>query len=286
MGKDVPIVVFDESEGAINTPDNRHMDLIELKLNIFGKLLHIYIGAEDKLAKLSDIVPLARFLSTKIISTIKQHVNNNGDTIACHSNCSHCCRYLVPLTIPEAMCLTEEVRARPQWERRFVEESYLLTARCILGLTPKCSLKKFAHIHLETGSRLKDLSDWYGQINLPCPFLLNNLCTIYKQRPIACREHLVISSPSDCKGHSTNHPQLVQMPISILNALACLTSELEQATNKAIILPFALIWCLDNPEYFKHTWPASYLVRRFINILTTQNRYDEVKEYNEIRSSR
>jgi hypothetical protein len=64
------------------------------------------------------------------------------------------------------------------------------------------------------------------------------------------------------------------MPISILEALAQLTSELEQTTIEAIILPFAIIWCRENPEYFKHTWPASQLVRRFINILTTKNSHN------------
>jgi hypothetical protein len=68
-----------------------------------------------------------------------------------------------------------------------------------------------------------------------------------------------------------NQAQPVQMPISILEALAQLTNELEQTTTEAIILPFAIIWYRENPEYFKHTWPASQLVRRFINILTTQN---------------
>ena len=270
----MPIVVFGESECTPDIPDNHHIDLMELKLNIFGKLLHICIGAENKPAKLSDMIPLARLLSAKIISTIKEHIANSGDTIACHANCSHCCRYLVPLTIPEAMRLTEEVTAMAEWERRFVDESTLLTARCLLKLTPKHSLEKITNVENETGFNLKDLSDWYSRMNLPCPFLLNNLCTFYELRPIACREHLAIGPASNCKVNSTNQPQLVQTPISILEALAQLTSELEGTTTEAIILPFALVWCRENPEYFKHTWPASQLLRRFINILTVQDRHN------------
>ena len=97
------------------------------------------------------------------------------------------------------------------------------------------------------------------------------LCTIYEQRPLACREHLVIGSASNCNVNSTEQPELVQMPLSILDALAHLTGELEQTTIDVIILPFAFAWGHDNREYFQHTWPASELVRRFINILTTRN---------------
>ena len=271
--KDAPIVVFGESEGTVDIPDNHQMDIIELKLDIFGKLLHIRIGAGNEPAKLSDLVPLAWLVSTKIILATKQHIINNGDTIACRANCSQCCRYLVPLTIPEAVRLTEEVTTMPQWKRRFVNERSLLTARGILELTPKYTLEKFTNTRPESGCNLEDVSDWYSSINLPCPFLLNDLCMIYEQRPIACREHLVIGSASNCKSNSTNQTQLVQMPISILNALAHLTSELEETTIEAIILPFVFAWCQENPKYFKHTWPASQLVRCFINILTTENRH-------------
>lgn len=273
MDKDAPIVVFSTFEGTAIS-DNGHMDLIEVKLDIFGKSLHICIGAENKLAKLSDLVPLARLLSTKIISITRQYITNNGDIIACRPCCSQCCRYLVPLTIPEAMRLTEEVTAMAQSERTFVDESCLLTARCILELTPKDFIEKFTKTESQTYSKLTDISDWYRQMNLPCPFLLNGLCTIYEQRPIACREHLVIGSASNCKVNSINQAQPVQMPISILEALAQLTNELEQTTIEVIILPFAVIWSRENPEYFKHTWPASQLVRRFINIITTRNRHN------------
>jgi len=273
MEKDAPIVVFSVLERTA-IPDNDHMNLMELKLDIFGKFLHICIGAKDKPAKLSDLVPLARLLSTKIISLTREHIINKGDIIACRPCCSQCCRYLVPLAVPEAMRLTEEVSAMAKSERKFVHESSLLAAKYIVEATPKHFIEKFTNTKPKMTLKLKDISDWYRQMNLPCLFLLNGLCTIYEQRPIACREHLVIGSASVCEADGANQAQLVQMPISILEALAQLTSELEQTTIEAVILPFAVIWCRENPEYFKHTWPASQLVGRFINILTTRNRYN------------
>ena len=94
---------------------------------------------------------------------------------------------------------------------------------------------------------------------------------IYEQRPIACREHLVIGPASGCVPGSTDQTQVVQMPFSLLEALAQLTSEIEHRSIETIILPFALPWCYSNPEYARHTWPARQLVRHFINILTGED---------------
>lgn len=269
MDKNAPMSIFSVFEsGDAATFDNARTDLLEVKLDIFGKRLHICIDAKNTPAKLSDLVPLARLLSTKITSITRRHITNNRDVIPCRPSCSQCCRYLVPLTIPEAMYLTEEVTAMAQSERTFVEESFLMAARCILELTPKHFVEKLTKTEPLTHSKLKDISDWYRQINLPCPFLLNGLCTIYEQRPVACREYLVTGSASNCKADGTNYAQRVKMPVSIFEALTQLTSELERTNTEVIILPFAIAWCRENPEYFKHTWPASELVRRFINVLT------------------
>ncbi len=32
-----------------------------------------------------------------------------------------------------------------------------------------------------------------------CPLLVNNLCSIYNSRPLACRIHVVESNPSECE---------------------------------------------------------------------------------------
>jgi Fe-S-cluster containining protein len=271
MERQAPIVVLNESEASPDISGN-HMDITELKLDILDTPLDIYIGAKDKMAKLSDLVPLARQLSEEILSITDKKTTESGEAIACRKKCSHCCRYLVPLTIPEAMRLTEEVESRPLWERRFVVESCLLMARCILELTPKSSLEKFINIPLNAGTRFKDLSDWYSRIDLPCPFLVNHLCTIYEQRPIACREHMVTGSNSNCEVRSVQPPHRVQMPVSILESLARLTNELEKPADEVIILPFVLIWRFDRLDCFKHAWPASELVSRFVDILTNVNK--------------
>lgn len=72
----------------------------------------------------------------------------------CRKGCAHCCYVAVPLTQTEANIIGEAIGRRA----RRVPAS-------LLALT-------------------KDI----GYHN-PCPFLLNNVCSIYEHRPHACRTH-------------------------------------------------------------------------------------------------
>ena len=278
MCKDACIAVFDDCESS---PDVsvRDSKLVELELNIFGNSLRLYITAENKPVRLSALVPLARLLSTKIATIIKECVISNGDTITCQANCSECCKYLVSLSIPEAMRLSEEVMQLPEWEQSLVYESTTVIARHILELTPKGFLQELAKTQNGIAPKLNGISKWYHSMNLPCPFLLSNMCAIYNQRPMVCREHLVVNSVLDicCKPDNAKQPQVLRAPISIAEALAELTGELEQKPVETIMLPFVLAWCDSNYEYFERTWPASELVERFVEILSRKNR--ELRSY-------
>ena len=47
---------------------------------------------------------------------------------------------------------------------------------------------------LADGIRSDRLGRRYAGLGLACPFLSDDLCATYEQRPIACREHMVIGS--------------------------------------------------------------------------------------------
>ncbi len=246
------------------------VEVVKLEFNVFGEMLCFRIAVGQQLAGLTDLVPLARMLSTKLVSVVKRNIAGHGDSMPCRPGCSRCCRYLVPVSIPEVLCLAQEITRAAPWKRLLMSESCLLTARCVLELTPKTLLSdKFINEETPRMPGLKDVSDWYADMNLPCPFLLGNLCMIYDKRPLACREYLVTGSAQGCRPDSVNEARVVRAPVSILEALVQLTSELTGNGIETIVLPFLCVWCQDNREYAEYKWPAAYLVRRFVSILTT-----------------
>jgi hypothetical protein len=70
-----------------------------------------------------------------------------------------------------------------------------------------------------------------------------------------------------CDAKGTDESHIVQMPVSVLECLGELTAELEQSNIEAVMLPLALPWALENLERSRRTWPAVFMVERFIGIL-------------------
>jgi len=111
-----------------------------------------------------------------------------GLRIHCAAGCSGCCTLNVNATLPEAAVVAASL-AEPQWAR---VDSYLSRLRAALAEAP--SFKEFLRRHRSLAG--------------PCPFLGDDgHCTIYPQRPLACRALLSSRDRDWCAiDFSTLHP--------------------------------------------------------------------------------
>lgn len=231
-----------------------------------GETIHFELNVADTQARLSDIAPLAREISSKLAMATLDRRGVRGECVSCREGCSACCSYLVPLSVPEAFHVAEELRIMPASESRTLMQSSLDTARIILDRMPN-DFDRDDSATVNDGIRSERLSDWYAGLALACPFLSAGVCVLYEQRPIACREHMVTSSPVSCDVASRKEPDVVEMPVSVLECLGQLTAELEQSDVEAVMLPLALPWAQENIERSRRTWPAVTVVERFVEIL-------------------
>ena len=265
MAENLPTAVLDASEGMSDL--GSATSIIGLELNILGKTLNFRIGIAKRQARLADIVPVARTVCSKITDAAVESISRQGGSISCRKGCSACCsHYLVPLSIPEALRMREEVLAMPANRRVVVFQSCLDAAKRILDDTPE-SFDLYSSTTAYTATQVSQLGRWYAALKLPCPFLSHGLCTIYEQRPTACREHIVTSSALLCETEHTDESQPVRMPVSVLEALGQLASDLEGTPIEAIMLPLALPWARENLERNQQTWPAVMMVERFVEII-------------------
>ena len=255
-----------EPRGA-GTTYNCGTEVIGLELDILGKEVNFRISLGKGQAKLADIVPLARTLCTKIIDVVLKSIRSDGGHIPCRQGCSPCCSSLIPLSVPEAFRLEEEISAAPEYQSESMRNACFLAARRILSQKPpEPFLGQPTKASHASWSELNLVSSWYASLKLPCPFLCKGLCTIYEQRPLACREHFVEGSARACRGqHRT--AEVIEMPVQVVTALAQLAGELEGTSPDAVILPLALLWCRENPDRAERTWPAPMMVKRFVEII-------------------
>ncbi len=111
----------------------------------------------------------------------------------------------------------------------------------------------------ETGlwSRLNDLAETdrqlsdddleqtnrdYYALRMPCPFLENEMCSIYEDRPAACRELLVLSPAELCQDMVRNPVRPLPVPVRISTVLGMLWAELVGGPARLVPLPVALAW--------------------------------------------
>ena len=113
---------------------------------------------------------------------------------------------------------------------------------------------------------LSGLSSWYVGLGVRCPFLSENICTIYENRPSACRDHFVYGGGIACADTEVAI-EPVKMPVPMVEVLGQLAGEFEDSEVEAVILPLTPVWCEQNVDRGQRTWPAKTMAERFVEIV-------------------
>lgn len=256
-----PIFTLIDKSERPETFTTEGIDIIESTIDLSGKTLHFSIRVQEGPAKLTDIVPLARAIWDKIGAALLDNLAASNQSVQCGKGCSACCSYLVALSLPEACYLQQTFASIPAECRIPIIHDCIDSAQKILD---PAVLEKY---NMNNSNDMTEISKWYTELDLRCPFLSGRSCSIYAQRPLACREHLVTTPPELCKTSEPQIPEIVPIPVSMLEVLGQLTAELEQTDVEAVILPLA-VTCMDH--YMPHsycTWPAVDMVKHFVRIL-------------------
>jgi Fe-S-cluster containining protein len=212
---------------------------------------------------LADVVPWARAVCAKVTGVAVDETRRGGGHVPCQKGCSACCCYLVPLSVPEAFRLRQEVYAMPASRRRRVQKACLSVAtRIPESPIPELPLEQSTC----TQDQLNTVSDWYADLHLICPFLERDECTIYEKRPLSCREHFVEGCAEACRTN-TDDAQKVDIPVRMSEVLGRLAAEIEGADMDALILPLALIWADENQHRDRRMWPTELLAERFAGLV-------------------
>lgn len=98
----------------------------------------------------------------------------------CKKGCSHCCSE--PLYVDEReadyMIQSLDPKLRDRVEKN--TGRWIQVASPLLGVVQPNALV-------------------YRSLANPCPFLIDNLCSVYESRPFGCREFCALGNPGDCK---------------------------------------------------------------------------------------
>jgi hypothetical protein len=168
---------------------------------------------------------------------------------------------LVPISPPEAFALKAMVDALPD-ERRKVLLDKLSRTRARLqetGILARLTALVESKRPL-TDDDMEPINRDYYALRMACPFLEEEACSIYEDRPAACRE-LLVTTPADLCDDMVNNPvRPLPAPMRVGTALALLWSELKGTAPRLIPLPIALDWAEQHVTDGQGTWRGTELL--------------------------
>ncbi|HEY3111241.1 MAG TPA: YkgJ family cysteine cluster protein, partial [Chloroflexota bacterium] len=177
--------------------------------------------------------------------------------------CGACCRQLVPISSVEARVLTELIDRLPEARRAVVEERFGDAAE---RLAAAGLLEKLEHPERFPDRDLHELGLDYFRQGIACPFLENESCSIYEERPIACREYLVTSPAAHCARPTAETVRIVPLAGKASTALSRLEEEPGARFVPWVPLVLAPTWVAQHPE-LPALRPGPELLRDFFTRL-------------------
>lgn len=221
--------------------------------------------AGEPTVALTDTVPEAFRLADRLVRQAQERAARSGFQVQCRKGCGVCCRYLVRMSIPEALFLAARIQEMPDPRRgrifaRFGRIRELLQREWLYqdlrgGLTS-------GQVDITYPHRFYLFSRRYLELELSCPFLEDHACSIYPYRPTTCRQYLVTSPPSRCVNPFIENANRVPLDLDVPDLIAEVTSELLQEPPKLVVLSLAPEWAAENEELARRRWPRKELIRR------------------------
>lgn len=166
---------------------NDKMKLME-KSGDFKRLEKIHAEAGAFIAKGTIAVQMRVELPSRFADLQRVHVLVKdaakivGKYSACVEGCSACCHQAITITEPEAALIGKTIGRAP-------------------ALVPPVTRDQFMSGEIRD-RRLEEVKQYTGK---PCPFLVNDRCSVYAVRPVICRLHHSMHSDNSLCQHDEVH---------------------------------------------------------------------------------
>lgn len=222
------------------------MATVEMTLDGEGWRLSARVAVPTGPCRTDDLLPLARALSNAVVGETVRAVERSGDCISCKAGCGACCRQLVAISEVEARRIAGVVANLPEPRRSTVRARFAEARRRLDGAG---LLRELQDPDAVTDSGYGALTTAHFAQGIACPFLEEESCSIYEERPITCREYLVTSPAENCSRPTPENTRRVQILMPVFNAVArWQVAPSEHFLERWVPLILAPDWAEDHPD--------------------------------------
>ena len=212
-------------------------------------------------ADLQGLLPVFRSITDDLVNIAVGQASADNKTISCKAGCGACCRMAVPVAEPEAFRLRDVVDAMPEPRRSRVQARFAEAMDVFRDTGLLQDMFQSPRTEEDITKIMADLHAYYAK-GQACPFLEEESCSIYEERPLICRQFLVTSPAKNCsniKGEGVERLPVPARPSRVLIALAS-----QQKESREAVLPLiqVLEWTSENrdlsEERFAPEWVAEF----------------------------
>ena len=213
--------------------------------------------------RLAELAWNAMPLDEKLIGMAVRRATKDGGEISCKKGCGACCRQVVPLSPPEAWMLADLVEGMPAPRK----ERALARFAAADEVLASSGVKEALAGRIDTVDQLKSVSLAYFSLQLACPFLEDESCSIHPHRPSICREYLVTSPAEHCAELGRKPVARIPVSIRLSEALSRLSARLLGTEPEVIPMTMALEWAAAHREQGQRRWEARLLLEGLVEEL-------------------
>lgn len=239
---------------------------VRIALHVLGERITVEATRPADPARLDELLPFLRAIDDAVVDQAVRHAEKDGHKVSCQKGCSACCRAQpVPVTPPETYALLRLVESFPEprsttVRQRFAERVQRLRAA---GLADHY-LQRDPTLGLAAA---REIAERYFALGLVCPFLEEDACSIYADRPFVCRQYLVTSPAELCSDLFHNPVRQVKMPIAAAGASLRTTEAVLGTPQYTVPLVLALEYAEAHRAELEQTHAAAPVAERWVKAM-------------------
>ena len=190
-------------------------------------------------------LPFLHALANQAAKCAQEAVERAGKRVSCEKGCGACCRQLVAISLVEARALAKLVADMPEPRQSEIRERFSAAARRLAQIgAPEGDIsgdQVSAQSPLVESDHQRLGAAWFS-LQIACPFLENESCSIYESRPLVCREYQVTSPSEGCSRLYRTPVERIEMSVHLVQSLARATAEIAGVQVATIPIVMALQW--------------------------------------------
>jgi Fe-S-cluster containining protein len=237
-------------------PTNIPMVVVALQWHVGDTPLPLELPVPALPVEPQAILPALQTLVNEVVAQSVKELEGTDKTVTCKAGCGACCRQIVPISDFEAHAIAEVIARMPEARRAHVMQRFADAERQLAAIKPLDEM-----LEAINGPDRYEFAVDYFRYGVACPFLEDESCSIYPDRPLICREYLVHTPVERCERVDQKSGVGV-LPISRASkALFRMSTFDDRPTETRVPLSLVPYWVARHPRNFKLAGGGEWIVR-------------------------